>query len=102
MNTKRGWIFESELSKGGWGRMTKGSGNTPWDKEDLRGRKTLIQAKSTGKESFSVKKKDFLELLRNASQAGCLGLYVVDLNGLELAVLRLSDLQHLLEENNLL
>lgn len=89
---------ESRIAKELKGKTTANSGAT-WGENDVVTDYCEVEAKTTGKESFPLKKSDWEKLQRKCS-ATKIPLMQVDMNGAQLAVLQWDDLLYLLNKSN--
>ena len=61
---------EKRIAKELQGKRTKGSGSTPYQKEDVRLQWALIQAKRTDKKNITIERKTLERLEKNAMNIG--------------------------------
>ena len=95
MSNRRSKKFEKAVAKDiSGGSVQPASEALPYWKHDVRGDFWLVEHKYTEAESFSIKKKYFQEVLKNAFKDGKLPVMVVEFPNkpeLKLAVIRYDD-----------
>jgi hypothetical protein len=90
---------EERIAKLEDGKLQVNSGRSLWTskRDGTLGRiyKFLVEARTTDKDSYSIKRKEFLDLRKQAFQTppGLLPMFQVDIKDLSLAVLELKDFQ---------
>ena len=92
---------EEKISKLPGGGKQVNSGRSTWTskRDNTLGRvfRFLVEARTTDKQSFTFKKREFLDLRKQAYQTppGLLPMMQIDVGELELALIQLKDLQEI-------
>lgn len=90
--------FEQQVAKDFKASVTPSSGNQWFAKGDVSSKEYKISCKSTDKESFTLKKADWLEIQKIAFASGVVPLLAVDLNGKKLIILDYDEYLSSIEE----
>ena len=78
---KRGRKFEKKLAKQLGGRVQPASGALPFNKEDVKTDRYLIQTKLTTKKQYTIKQQDLDTLLINATKIGKQAAFILSIGG---------------------
>lgn len=103
-NIDIGRLFENEMVSRGIGKKTPGSGNHWAAKGDIVGEnkfsRYLLELKATEAQSYSLKKETIDKIRKEALHKNKEWLILLKLSNKTLAIMDLTELEHILEEES--